>query len=455
MTRWTSDRVARALAIPPVDGAGPFRVIATDTRRLRAGDLFVALKGERFDAHDFLESARDAGAAGAVVVTGTPDVEGLPLYRVADTRSALGRLARARRDEISGPVIAITGTNGKTSTKEMVAAVVGARYRVHKTAENLNNEIGVPMTLLDAPDDTEALVVEVGASAPGEIARMREVVAPTIALVTNVSAGHVAGFGSLEAILEEKISLLRGAPLAIVGREPPALPRAARAEAEVVRTAGLDAGADVHPDRWRLDAEGRVVLSKSGAEVVLPVVGRHQGENAMLALAVADALGIDDVAALPALAGVRLPSGRIELLRSGERVVLYDAYNANPASLRAALDTARAMRGDRPLVVLVGTMLELGAESAAAHQRLAETIAGDAPALVGAVGEFAPALERAMAHDARRLVTAPTAEALGERIAPRLPDRAFVLVKASRGVHFERLLPYLLPDREVPCSTTS
>jgi len=457
VTTWTAAQVAEALGVSAPVGAraGPFGAVSTDTRRLAQGDLFVALRGERFDAHDFLEAAHAAGAGAAVIERGRAAPEGLPVFVVADTLRALGRLAHARRRSVPGPVVAITGTNGKTATKEMTAAVLGTRYRVHKTPANLNNEIGVPLTILEAPDDVEALVVEAGASVKGEIARLRDIIAPTAAIVTNVTAGHVEGFGSLEGVLEEKLSLLDGAPLAIVGSEPPALAARARRIARRVLTAGLAETTDAHADAWYLDDEAHVVLRFGGAEVRLSVPGRHQGDNAMLALALARELDLDLAPAMRALAEVRLPGGRSEVLRRGDRMVVYDAYNANPGSFAAALDTAAAMRGERPFVVLAGTMLELGSASAAEHERIAAKIVTTNPVLIGAVGEFASALEAHRATLGDRLVTAPDAEALGRAVASRVPENALVLVKASRGVHFERALPFLIPEPEAPCSTTS
>ncbi len=202
MTFWTSARVADALGTAsPVSAVFPH--ISTDTRALIPGDLFVALQGERFDAHDFLGEARARGAAAAVVRRGTPLVPDLPLFAVEDPLAALGVLARTRRRALAAgrPVVAITGSSGKTTTKELARAALSPRYRVHATAANLNNEVGVPLTILAAPDDTEALVVEAGASVPGEIGRLRAIIEPTIAVITNVGYAHVEGFGSIASVL--------------------------------------------------------------------------------------------------------------------------------------------------------------------------------------------------------------------------------------------------------------
>jgi len=454
VTTWTAAAVAEALGTSaPTDGR--FTGISTDTRTLVSGELYVALEGARYDGHAFLDDARRRGAAGAVVRRGTPDVTDLTLFVVDDTLRALGRLAQHRRRQIAGPVVAVTGTNGKTSTREFVAAVLGTRWHVHATRANLNNEVGVPLTILGAPHDTDVLVVEAGASERGEIGRLREVIAPTIGVITNVTPGHVEGFGSERGVLDEKVSLLRGVPVAIVGTTPPELATRARASSQRVVTAGLEPDAEVHPDAWRLGPDGRCALDVAGARATIPVIGRHQGDNAMLALAVGQVLGVDTPRAVSALEGVRLPGGRCELLRAGERVVLDDTYNANPASVEAALVTAEALRGDRPLVVVVGTMLEMGSASQAEHDRIADRIVEADPVLIGAVGAFVPALERHRSALGDRLVAADDADDLGRAVAARLEGNEFILLKASRGMRLERAIPYLLPDREAPCSTTS
>src|SRR5258706_10683313 len=184
---WTSDDVAAALGVPS-PAKLRFSAISTDTRHLAPDALFVALKGDKFDAHNFLDKARGGGATAAVVRRGTPRVDGLSLFEVDDTLVALGLLARARRRMFpeGTPVVAITGSSGKTSTKEMIRAALGARYRVHATAANLNNLIGVPLTILGAPENTEALVVEAGARVPGEHARIRDHLETTHAVITNI-----------------------------------------------------------------------------------------------------------------------------------------------------------------------------------------------------------------------------------------------------------------------------
>ncbi|HET7041261.1 MAG TPA: Mur ligase family protein, partial [Gemmatimonadales bacterium] len=333
MSRWSAEFVARALGVP-VAGPG-FSEISTDTRTLAPGALFVALAGEKFDGHAHLAAARDRGAAGAVVRRGTPPVPGLILHEVGDTLAAYGRLGRERRREIPGPVVAITGSNGKTSTKEMLAAVLRTRWKVHATKLNLNNLVGVPQTILASTPGTEALVIEAGASEPGELAKARDIIEPTITVITSVQASHLDGFRSVEGIMLEKLSLARGVDLAVVGTDPPRLADNARRLAKRVVTAGLAPTADRTPSAVVVGPTGEPSFTVDGRTVRLPIRGMHQVGNAMLAWTVGRELFCDPAMMAVALEGLVLPGGRGELLQHGGLTVLNDAYNANPASFRA------------------------------------------------------------------------------------------------------------------------
>ena len=445
MTFCTSERVAAALGLP-VPGVGSYTKISTDTRTIGPGDLFVALQGPRFDAHEFLGAAQSKGARAAVVRRGTAPVPGLILYPVDDTLVALGALARARRRFLpaGSPVVAITGSSGKTSTKELIRVALSPRYRVHATAANLNNEIGVPLTILGAPDDTQALVVEAGASVPGEIARLRAVIEPTIAVITNVGYAHVEGFGSFEGVLREKLSLLDGVPLAVVGLDPRELGEQARRRARTI-VAGTQPPADLQAEAVGLDEEGRCRVRFLGREVVLPLFGLHQAENAMIAIAVARELGVDPLAALETLPNVTVPGGRGRVLRVGDLTIIDDTYNANPGSLQRAVESAAwlARERGRPLAVVVGSMLELGPESAKLHAAAAADIVRREPVLVGAVGEFAASFAPYRARLGERLLVAADAAELGPRLKSALAGNEILLLKASRGVALEQLLPHL------------
>ena len=444
---WTSAEVAEALGVEAPKKL-KFKSISTDSRQLTADSLFIALKGANFDAHNFLQEAKDKGAAGAVARHGTPPIKGLPFFEVDDTLQALGLLARARRRMLpeGTPVVAITGSSGKTSTKEMIRTALAARFKVHATSGNLNNLIGVPLTILGAPADTEALVVEAGASVPGEIAKLRAIIEPTISVITNIGYAHVEGFGSLEGVMMEKLSLLDGVPVAIIGSGPDTMWPEARRRTQVIPAflpgKQMD---DALLDRY-LDKDGHPRLSlDSGEQVTLPALGLHQLENAQIALAVAQRAGVEHDAAVRALANVQLPGGRGDLRTVGNLLIIDDTYNANPASLRRAVQVAAwlGQRQRRPLVVVVGTMLELGPESARLHAEAAREIAKRKPALVAAVGAFARVFEGLREELGGRLITAPDPNALAPKLKSALRGNELILLKASRGVALEQVLRYL------------
>ncbi len=439
------DRFVRAALGLEGGAAAAYTGIISDTRALGPGSLFVALVGERFDGHDFLAMARDAGATGAVVRRGTPAVDGLRLYEVDDTLRAWGDLAQARRRTIAGPVIAITGQNGKTSTKEMVAAVVATRWRVHRTRANNNNLVGVPLTILEAPDDTEALVLEAGANLPGEIARYREIIEPDIAIVTNAGAGHLEGFGSVEGVVREKLSLTCDVPLAIVGVTPPTLADGAKARgAGRVTTAGLS-GAALVPQFLALEPDGRPRVTVDGQSFVLAARGEHQAGNAMFAWAIVRELGLDAGAAAAALERFTLPGGRGELSSHDGLTILNDGYNANPESFAAAIALSHSLRGDRRLVFVAGTMKELGAASATLHRQVAARLAQLAPDVLALVGDFVPAFAGERPGYRGTLLEADDAETMGPRLAAVLRGDELVVLKGSRGAALERILPAILP----------
>lgn len=441
--RWTDSVVRAALGIEAPPRSVFFTSVSTDTRQIGPGALFVALRGERFDGHAFLAEANAAGATGAVVERDTPEVPGLTLYRVADTLSGLGRLGRARRRTIPGPVVAITGTNGKTSTKEMLAAVLRTRYRTHATRKNLNNLIGVPLSILEAPDDTEALVLEAGASVPGEIARAREIIEPSIAVITNVAPGHLEGFGGLDGVMTEKLALAEGVPVAVVGTEPPTLSELARKQARKVISAGL-AGADRVPTRVDLTTDGRPRVTAMGATFLLDARGRHQAGNAMIALAVGEVLGLAAEPMARALESLSLPGARGELRQVGKLTILDDSYNANPASFRAAIELARSLRPQRRLVFVAGTMRELGRHAASLHSEVAGHLAALRPDILAAIGDFVPALEPYRESLGDRLIVGGDVPDIAPALVQRLQGDELIVLKGSRGVALERLIPDLV-----------
>ncbi len=441
--KWTDAEVRAALGLGVGNADVQYSGVVTDTRAVGLDSLFVALKGERFDGHAFLAAAREAGATGAVVRRGTAPVAGLAFYEVEDTLLAYGWLARFRRRRLPGPVVAVTGSNGKTATKEMLAAVLATRYRVHATRINLNNLVGVPQTILECPDDTEALVVEAGASIPGEIARYREIIEPSVAIITNVAPSHLDGFGSAAGVMAEKLELVRGVAVAFVGVDDPALAAGARMVARRVVTAGL-ADADVMPQQVTLEPTGRPRVTVAGVSFVVAQLGLHQAKNAMLVWAVAETLGLAPLQVAQALESFTLPAGRGEVAQYDRLTILNDSYNANPASFRALIDVVSTLRLGRRLIFVAGTMRELGAGSAEFHLAIAGELARLDPDVMVAVGEFGPAFERHRAQFGERLIVGEDPVAIASTVAGRLRGDELVVLKGSRGVRLERMISELV-----------
>jgi UDP-N-acetylmuramoyl-tripeptide--D-alanyl-D-alanine ligase len=441
---WTLSHVARALGGGPSDDR-PVRAVSTDTRTVGRGDLLVALRGERFDAHDFLADAAGRGAS-AVVVHDAARAAGLgiPAFVVPDTLVALGALARYRRRAWGRPVVAIGGSNGKTSTKELVRAALGARLVVHATEGNLNNQVGVPLTLLALADEADIAVVELGTNRPGEIALLRAIAEPDVAIVTTVQEEHLEGFGDLAGVLREEASLLDGVALAVVPAAEDALVAEARRRASRVVTCGLGAG-DVAATSSGLAADGTGRLTVGDVRVTVPLRGEHNLRNAMLALVVARECGVpmlDAGGAIGALDVARLPAMRSSVEPLGRALLVNDAYNSNPGSARAALALLARVGSARQRVAVLGTMRELGARAAQAHRDIARAALDSGAHVVAGIGDFAAALD-AVAPADPRVVTAADVDDLWPRLRARLADDAAILLKASRGVRLERLLPHL------------
>lgn len=470
--RWTAGEVERALEDEMLrawarsgaesaagDAGMEFSGITTDTRRIAPGSLFVALKGERFDGHDYLGQAAESGAAGAVV-SRRPDEspEGLRYFIVDDTLRALGRLARHRRRALRGQVVSVCGSNGKTTTKDLVRAALTARFRVHATEGNLNNQVGVPLTLLAAPDEAEVIVVEMGTNEPGEIAILAGIAEPDLGIITSIGEEHLEKLVDLQGVLEEELALLgglRAGAVAVVAEDPPALPQRARAAlgAYRVRVVGLSEGADVHPEGGE---EGIEVLPDGttrwlweGIRVHLPLPGRHNVRNALCALAVATELGVSKEAAARGLMKVPRPKLRNEWHQIGGVRVLADCYNSNPPSLAAAVDLLASLPAGGRKVAVVGTMRELGEQTPELHRSAAQQIAtrvGSGVDGVVATGEFAAAFAPLAAELGERLVAVADPLEAYEAAAPLLDGNATILLKASRGESLERWLPLLQRD---------
>jgi UDP-N-acetylmuramoyl-tripeptide--D-alanyl-D-alanine ligase len=447
---WTDAAVAAATGGTVVAaGASPFTSVGIDSRRMDAGALFVPLRVAR-DGHDFVPAALRAGAIGFLLDAGHPDrarlIEesgGAAVIEVEDAAAALLDLGRAARVRLQGPVVGITGSVGKTSTKDLMAAALGAGRRVAASERSFNNELGVPLTLVNAADDTEVAVIEMGARGPGHIAFLAEVARPTIAVVTTVAAVHTEMFGSIEMIARTKGELVEaiGAHgLAVLNADDPLVAAmAARTDAAVLRYSVTGEAVDVVATDIRVAVDLRpsfMLTSPWGrGPVTLAARGAHQVGNGLAAATVALHQGVTWDGVVAALAQAPLSPWRMELVTTPSgAVVLNDSYNANPASMAAAL-RALALLPARRRTAVVGTMAELGRAGPAEHRAIA-VLADELGVDLVVVGTA----------DYGRPPVSGIEEALA--VLGSLDGDDAVLVKASRVVGLERLVSRLRTPAE-------
>ncbi len=433
-----------------------YEAVCTDTRALTPGCLFVALEGERFDAHTFLPQAAAAGAAGALVRRGRtlPELPaGFALYAVDDTLQGLGALARFHRQRFRLPVGAVGGSNGKTTTKEMVGAIRAVRGPALKTEGNLNNEVGVPLTLFRLEPAHVAAVIEVGMNRPGEISRLTRVTQPDAGLITIVQPEHLEGLGSLEGVADAEGELFRELPptaTAVVNLDDPLIAeRAAKSRAKRL-TFGRAGQATVRLTDVRL--RGRAGMTATvryqGRDwsVELAFVGEHNALNATGAFALALALGYRPEECVQGLAQARPYARRLNVVDApGGLTVVDDCYNANPASMNAALDTLTGLTasGGRAIAVL-GDMLELGQGELEEHAALGARVAAGKVARVAFFGPRSAEGQRAAAATlGERAAHFTEVEPLVAWLKPQLREGDVVLVKASRGMRLERVVAAL------------
>ena len=431
-----------------------FSEVSTDSRHIARGDLFIALAGERFDAHDFVGDVERSGAGAAIV---SRDVDAaMPLLRVANTEQALGRLGAFNRDQFTGPLVGITGSSGKTTAKNLIAGVLSQRGKTLATEGNLNNEIGVPLTLLRLAPDTEFAVVEMGAGKPGDIAWLREIGRPTISVLLNAMPAHLERMGSVEAIADTKGAIyddLGPAGTAIINRDQPwAETWQARAgDARVIDYAMTTQAAVTASDIRLLGAEGLEFTAHTPAgdlAVALKLPGRHNVSNALAAIAVGLACNLSLAEIGRGLTSVEPVAGRLSVQRSaGGASIIDDCYNANPGSVRAAIDLLAACPGQR--VLLLGAMRELGPDSERLHSEMGAYAAEcGLDGLWGVGPELAPTVE-VFGKGGRWFATLDEARSA---VAGAFAGDSTVLVKGSRGAQMEQLLPALLGETEsLPC----
>jgi UDP-N-acetylmuramoyl-tripeptide--D-alanyl-D-alanine ligase len=468
---WAADELRAAgllVHVAPAGGAArTWRGAAIDSREDCKDRVFVALSGKR-DGHEFVGAAVEAGATGLLVARPEAEAEslagrhGVPTLAVTDTAGALQRLGRSRLAEVNPRRVAVTGSNGKTTTKDYVRCVLATRYRTTGTVGNRNNHLGVPLTLLDLEGNEEWIALELGASAPGEIDLLGSWVEPEIGVITNIGAGHLEFFGSLAEIAHAKGELLdRISPegLAVLPADDSFFEPLRNRSPAPVLTFGFGPGADVRVQKADTSSEGTPCVI-DGTPLVLRKWGRHNALNAAAALAVADHLGIPREEAVRALEAESGTSGRSRVLVVGGVTVVDDTYNANPSSMREALSGLAEMKATGKRWAVLGDMLELGAEAAALHRE-----AGALAARLGldhlvALGELAGSYckgAREVDPDRPACSRPDDATAAARQLAREAAPGDVVLVKGSRGMAMERVIAELTArtegGEEKACST--
>ncbi|MBI2158004.1 MAG: UDP-N-acetylmuramoyl-tripeptide--D-alanyl-D-alanine ligase [Candidatus Rokubacteria bacterium] len=456
MPPFTVQDIVRATqgALVAGDLAVPVTGVSIDSRTLGVGEAFFAIEGHRLDGHAFLADAAGRGAACLVVHALHDDVPAnVPLVLVEDTTKALGRLAAFQRARFSLPVVAVTGSNGKTTTKELVAAVLAARFHVLKPASSFNNQWGLPLTLLRLGPEHEALVLEIGSNRPGEIAHLAGLAAPTVGVVTTVAQAHTEFLGSLDGVREEKAALVRAVPpegCVVLNADDPRVAGMARDARARILTYGLASSATVRAVDGVVEAgPGLAFTLEAGGErerVALAFAGRHNATNALAAAATGVALGCSLAEIARGLAAARPVAGRCVWRETGAVRILDDTYNANPVSLRAALATVAAgRRPDGRLVIVLGDMLELGAIAEEAHREAGRAVvAAAADEFVGVGRHAALAVEAARLGGLAEAHHAMTFEDTVAHLLKRLAPGDTVLVKGSRGMRMERVVDALV-----------
>ncbi len=434
---------------------GTFTAITTNSRGARPGEVFIALCGDNFDGHDFIDPAVASGVS-AVVCARSRSLqrEGVTFIEVDDTLAALGDIAAYHRRRFDIPVVAITGSNGKTTTKEMLRAVLGEAWgedAVLANRGNFNNLVGLPLTMMEFAERHRGAILEMGMNAPGEIARLCEIAAPTVGLITCVAEAHLQGLGSIEGVATAKAELFAGldeSAIAVVNLADPRV----RDKASLVRGRRLSYGPGGRVEAVNIEAEDlersrfELVFDKESVTVELPIGGRHNVDNALGAAACALAVGLPLATVAAGLAKAEPPPMRlaVENLGNGVRLI-NDAYNANPASLDAAFRTLASVRDGRRIIV-VGDMLELGDEAADWHQRAGAAAAAIEPALLCAMGGHAEdfskgALEAGLDESSTCVCT--THDEAAAAVAERWRAGDAVLIKGSRGSAMEKVVEAL------------
>jgi len=448
MTPVTLEQIRRAVD-GRMNGPSPaiqIETIGTDTRRMSGGGLFIAIVGEKLDGHDYLQQAKGRGAVAAIVNERDRECpDGLHCVHVPDTRKAMGKLAQWVRRQFGGKVIAVAGSNGKTGTKRLIDAALKTTLRGTISPKSFNNDIGVPLSIFAAGENDDYLVVEIGTNHHGEIAVLTEIARPDIAVITNCSAEHLEGLSDLDGVRRENASIVAGMPgdgLLIVNGDDAELLEAIEGWRGECVTFGFSEENDLWAADVGCDASGTRFRLNGKQEVFVPLLGRHTAVNALTAIAVGRRLCVADERIIAGLSEATGPEMRLELKMLGGVNLLNDAYNANPASMRAALETLCALPASGRRVAVLGEMRELGIWSDRFHRELGATAARcrlDKLVCVGGSAALIGEAARAAGMNGELVSFHGDATAAASAVAGYVRSGDLVLLKGSRAIGLEKV----------------
>ncbi len=442
-----------------------FHGISTDSRTVAEGELFIALKGTHFDGHQYALEALQKNAGGVVIEEDkVRDIRWngfrpRAVIAVKDTLFALGELARERRRKYGTPVVALTGSNGKTTTKDMISTCLETTFPILKTKGNLNNLIGLPLTLFDLTEKERVVVLEMGMNVPGEIRRLTEIAEPDVGLITNIEKVHLEGIGSLERIKQEKGELfrrMRKDGTVLVNQDDPRVIDLASEFPGQKITFGIEHPADVMAKEIQLrGAEGTsftLIVEEEAIEIKLPLLGKHFVPNALSAVAIASLFGVELEKSKEALERFQPSPMRMEIVHlKGGETLINDAYNANPKSMELALQILAEMKGKGRAIAVLGDMLEMGDFSVEAHQQIGERVGELSIDFLLALGDEAPVLvESAIRHglaSERARVVESHSEAVS-MLKEVIVRGDWILVKGSRRMRMEKIVEGLMERRD-------
>ena len=423
--------------------------ISTDSRTIKPGDLFFALKGERFDGHQFVTHVMNTGAMGAVISNEykiESEYENFSIIQVKDTTTALGDLAKYYRQKLSAKIIGITGSNGKTTTKEMTYHLLSNFGSVAKSQKSFNNFIGVPVTIFEIENRHQYGVLEMGTNAPGEIRRLSEISAPDVAVIVNISKTHLEGLKSIEGVAQAKTEILenlrKGGVFVYNADNPWCTKIASGFKGETVGF-GFNSLAHIKCTNVKKKDKGYIFELNEHFKISLPVPGYHNITNCLASFAICKALGQDISRAKDAFSSFKLPSMRIEQQRIGNITVINDAYNANPESVRAALQYLSEIEAAGRKVFVCGDMLELGNEAAQLHKEIGETVSHLNIDLLWTVGKYASEIAKAVKSSGtseRQVISFQNVSDITATEINELRENDIVLIKGSRGMHMENII---------------